>query len=427
MDRVSLNRRQLALGVVTLSGLGAAFVAASPAAAVTATEPDWRDYEDAGMTGRRSYESPNHGVTVSWSRDWELDAEVDEAVAAADDEYHTDTLNLAHDPAGNVAYFQLAFMDRGTTTVADQMDWTVSDDGLTYFFGDTDGGRVLASGSTRLAGQVWLQYADNSAVIAVSALRSGTTLVSCVMACAPEDAEEAWAASADVLVDDDNVFQIVDWAEIADAMAVATPEAKSGGSHDTSDVDPHYAEAGLTSATTYESPQYGYSVEWSEPWSMRPPTDTWGAVTSVSKTGDDTLVLDYLMGTSGEFLATLVIDASPQNDLTRDVILSSEAYAKVDNIADTVKVTLIDSKKGAREDTLAVWSQEIRGAIQYRLIAIDSVGDGVQRQTRLNLHNNSSDGALDDFTTLMAAITMDGDPILLGYTAEEFGDAIANA
>jgi hypothetical protein len=63
----------------------------------------------------------------------------------------------------------------------------------------------------------------------------------------------------------------------------------------------------------------------------------------------------------------------------------------------------------------------------YQLIAIDTVGDGVQRQTRLDLHRDSSEAAEDDFATLTSAITMDGDAILLGYSPEEFSDAIADA
>lgn len=437
MDRHVLNRRRIVLGAASLFGVAGAWVTASPAAA--ATEPDWRDYEDAGMTGRRSYESPNHGITVSWSRDWGLDAEVDPPVslAARDDDFQTDLLSLAHDPDANTAYFQLAFMDRGTTTIAGQMDWTLSDEGLTYFFGDPEGGRVLVSRNTRRAGQVWLQYADSGAVIAVTAIQRGSALINCVMACAAEDAEEAWTVSADVLVDDDDVFQVVDWLEIDAALAVEPTPADSGtasaSSASESDVavDPAYADAGLTSPTTYESPQYGYTVEWGDPWTMRPPTDTWGAVNSDPKTGDDTLVLDDAVAKSGELLATLLIDASPANEYTPELITSSEDYPKHSTYAyNVVKLTLIDSKDGRRGSALAVWEvrypKKEKGSLMgYQFIAIDTVGEGVQRQTRLDLHRDTSDAAQEDFATLTAAITLDGDAILLGYTAEEFSDALA--
>jgi len=433
MNRVSLNRRRAVLGAAAFVALGWRSGAAQSA------EPDWRDFEREGMTGRRSYESPQHGVGITWSREWELDASVDPPVTTSDesDAFHTDTLSLVHDPDGNVAYFQLSCMDRGSTTVADQMDWTVSDEGLAYFFGDPDGGTVLASRSARRAGQVWLQYADSGAVIAVTAIQKGATLMNCVMACLPENAEEAWTASADVLVDEADVFQIVDWAEIESAIAsqktsgTGTTTGSKAGSQD--DIDPAYAEAGLTSPTSYESPQYGYVVEWTDPWSMRPPTDTWGAVMSTPKSGTDRLVLDYAKPGSTEFLATLLIDSSPSNDLTPEIIVSSDDYPEHSTYAtDVVTLTLIDSKKGRQGSALAVWevryTQGTRDQLMgYQLIAIDTVGDGVQRQTRLDLHRDSSDAAEDDFATLTSAITMDGDAILLGYPAEEFSDAIADA
>ncbi|MGB3328818.1 MAG: hypothetical protein WBA46_07680 [Thermomicrobiales bacterium] len=428
-----MDRRRFALGTLALTSLGGVASGRTAAAASsTATEPDWHDYQDAGMTGHRQYQSPTHGVTVSWSQAWELDAEAHPpvAVAAADDQYRTDLLSLAHDPGGKVAYFQLAFMDRGTTTVADQMDWTLSTDGLKYFLGDPTAGRVLVSDTAGDVGQAWLEVTDSGTIYAVTAIQRDKTLVSCVMTCLQASAEDAWTASAEVMVDEFTNFQVVDWGKIADALAApsaSSPGADTSpaaGANDAGTVDPAYAKAGLTSPTTYTSPQYGYSVEWSAPWTMRPPTDTWGAVTSVAKTGDDTLVLDDLKGNSGQFLATLSIDASPQNTLTREVILSAEEYAKVDYVADTVKITLIDSKKAAHGDTLAVWSQEYEGTTQYRLIAIDTVGDGVQRQTQLDLHGTSP---TDDFATLSAAISMDKGPILLGYTPKEFSAAVASA
>lgn len=147
----------------------------------------------------------------------------------------------------------------------------------------------------------------------------GQTLIGLELIALVDEVESAMeAAQGGIAVDGVTVFGDTDGAEIADSIAAGkTTRAKSSTSSKsskssktskseskssksssktsksrtskTSAIDPAFEDAGLIDETSYESPQYGYSVTWDDPWVINPGDEQ--AVISDTSSGQDAVYI----------------------------------------------------------------------------------------------------------------------------------------
>jgi len=93
-SRWSLRTVPNVLAALTLLFTGGASLMASPAVAASATDDaadcspvaiDESEWEDYGLVGRRSYESPQFGITAEWDRTWAVDEEAQYPIESNED------------------------------------------------------------------------------------------------------------------------------------------------------------------------------------------------------------------------------------------------------------------------------------------------------------------------------------------------------
>ena len=190
---------------------------------------------------------------------------------------------------------------------------------------DADGDKSSAYSILTFAdddGETWGSYSS------WSLSSDGQTLIGLELIALVDEVESAMeAAQGGIAVDGVTVFGDADGAEIADSIAAGkTTRAKSSTSSKsskssksesksskseskssksssgksssktgksrtskTSSIDPAFEDAGLIDETSYESPQYGYSVTWDDPWVINPGDEQ--AVISDTSSGQDSVYI----------------------------------------------------------------------------------------------------------------------------------------
>ena len=195
----------------------------------------------------------------------------------------------------------------------------------------------------------------------------------------------------------------------------APEEAPSG--------DEDFADEGVTGATSYESPQFGYTLEWGTDWEID--TDVDEPVLSSARDGYDSINLIWEgPGRAQSFLTVNGADGSggnPRSEVTR---WTSEAY--IDEVWDPddhrVDVVLDDS---GRDVGTVVYLVE-NTTDNYTYVAFNhvlTIGD-----TSVYVFYSLSDAFVDEaFTALVEDIELDGEQLELQFTIEEIVEAIEGA
>jgi hypothetical protein len=190
-----------------------------------ADEPtDPEDLEAAGLVGTRSYESPQFGYTIDWSRDWDVDTYYDPAVIS-DEEIEQDMIYLIwSDGDGAEAYVVVSGQtaNRGGAE-GDVEEWTdpefIEDQWDPAF--DIE---VLLDDSTSDAGAVLYSVSDSEndqlyyTIYQSLELEDGTTLYLTFSAHEDwvEDAYTSW--SEDIEIDGAPIDVVFEWADIEEVL-----------------------------------------------------------------------------------------------------------------------------------------------------------------------------------------------------------------
>jgi hypothetical protein len=106
-------------------------------------------YDDVGMVGTRAYESPQYGVAIEWTRDWELDEDFGPAVVS-DPKLEQDTVHLLWTSEWS-AWMTIYVIDSYSVAIPDFVDYY--SDNIPY--GD-DAEVVLSDASSTMGGIVTL-------------------------------------------------------------------------------------------------------------------------------------------------------------------------------------------------------------------------------------------------------------------------------
>lgn len=202
--------------------LGGLAVLALAPGAVTARELDWQDFEEEGMTGRRSYESPLTGIALKWNRDWILDETEDVAVIAGDPESDQplDELYLMgaeeSDPRSYANFLSEPLQD---VSMQDIVDYLSTEEGLTELAGDSGVTlTLLAAAADESSAQVWTRREGKAPRVFLDHFTSTTEgFMHVILFTTIEQGEADYASIAETTLDGDPFIEGFDWEEIADA------------------------------------------------------------------------------------------------------------------------------------------------------------------------------------------------------------------
>lgn len=196
-----------------------------PATEEATDEPaDPEDLEAAGLVGSRSYESPQFGYTVDWSRDWDVDAYYEPPVISSEDD-EQDLLYLVWtDGSGAEAYgiFSGQTASRGGGD-ADVEEWT-DPDYIAEQWNANFEVEPLLDDTTRDAGAVLFSVVDSDndsqyyTIYQSIELEDGTTLYLTFSSHEDsfEDAYTSW--SDDLELNGDPIDAVFTWADIEAAL-----------------------------------------------------------------------------------------------------------------------------------------------------------------------------------------------------------------
>jgi hypothetical protein len=256
------------------------------------------EYEDVGLVADGEYESPQFGYTVEWSTAWDLDPYYDPPVSSDEDEERDDIKLAWFGDDGEEAYLNV-IGSSDPAPVEDDLAYLADPDNAAAFWGEGIEPVVLLDDVGRDSGAVLFALVEGPdagqpaesdpdvylSLFVVVQLEDGAkltmTLSSDVAVYAGAyDMAEAVLINGEPMLnqfDADDVQVAVD-----DAMALSSPDSAT---------DAELEELGLVGEGEYESPQFGYAVEWSTEWAL----DEYYAVPLVSDTdaGVDEVYLEW--------------------------------------------------------------------------------------------------------------------------------------
>ena len=226
----------------------------------------------------------------------------------------------------------------------------------------------------------------------------------------PEDEDEETPDDEDVTPEEDDE---------------ETPEDDSG-------IDPDWADAGLISETEYESPQFGYTVEWDEPYILDTESDD-EPVESETESTDESAAFDRVWLVSEEPLSfTAVYGYSYEEygyeddeEVAEDWVgywTSDEYLENADLFGSDVAVLLDD--EGPVSGGVVIYDTDGDGVpyIRYKEILISENGDSV-----IALDFSSYVDDLEDtLTAAQTAIEVDGENVYLTFDVDEIIDAVSD-
>jgi hypothetical protein len=184
------------------------------------------DHEDLGLVSEREYESPQHGYSVEWSRDWVVDPYSDEPVTS-DLASRQDGLVLAWADGSMETFASIYGTSRGLAVDEQVADW-IEPDRVAATWGGQFDVTVLLDDTGRKAGAVL--YALDEAgtnepvrlimLYVVVELPDGTTLYLTLLG-TPDVFEAMYDVAARILVNGEPVFGYFEPADIAGAISDA--------------------------------------------------------------------------------------------------------------------------------------------------------------------------------------------------------------
>jgi hypothetical protein len=369
------------------------------------------------------------GNVLEWSSPWEIDAKNSGYVA----DIAGDIVTLWD---GDIAQFSVTTLPAIVTPDAalGQIEKQYAEGRDDFAVVDSDGDTTGAYGVYTFTGS---DGAELGSFNFWTVTDDGQNLVSTELIASIDGFGDEVANVQDgVTVDGDTIWNGVDGDNLAAEMAAgssekqpkdvkktgrqdkkeATPEdnGKTGkkGKSGKADIDPAFEEAGLIDATSYESPQFGYSVTWEGDWMVNPGDDE--AVTSDVKNATDSLYLGTeepavsLLGVTG-----IAADGATPADIV-DYWVSDDFLGEY-AAADT-EVLLSDStRKGGAVVTVGSLSddQEIQVVTLREVIS----PDGGDTLVTLTLVVPVEDFA-DIYESAQVSIVVDGDSAL-GFFATD--------
>jgi hypothetical protein len=195
-----------------------------PATEEATQTSDPADLEAAGLVGRRSYESPQFGYTIDWSRDWDVDSYYEPPVVSSEDDEQDLIYLVWSDGSGSEAYaiFSGQTASRGGGD-ADVEEWTDPDYIAEQWNANFDV-EPLLDDTTRDAGAVLFSVVDTDndsqyyTVYQSIELEDGTTLYLTFSSHEDslEDAYTSW--SEDVEINGEPIDVVFTWADIEGAI-----------------------------------------------------------------------------------------------------------------------------------------------------------------------------------------------------------------
>jgi hypothetical protein len=186
------------------------------------------EFEDAGITGETSYESPQFGYTVEWDRDWEVDTSADEPVLT-DESRGYDSLNLVWDGRGRaIAFLTINGTDAPTGGPdAEVRRWTDEDYLEDVWDPDEFAVEILLEDDSRRSGAVILRVEnteDNYTFVAMNqVIDLGSTNLYVFFSMSDRDVEEAFTAlDAEIDLDGSSLDLQFTVEEIVEAVEAAS-------------------------------------------------------------------------------------------------------------------------------------------------------------------------------------------------------------
>jgi len=199
----STRLRLPALALAALAARSPLDALAQQSATPTATPavPDWTDYEEDGLLGPNSYQSPSYGYAIEWSDDWRLRTDPPTQPVVVLGEFN-DRLYLER-ATGSAELWFLSVADDGRTVQQRYIDATESLPEHTEIVTTLSLGQSV----------IWVEQraSDDPAVGAtvtvneIRALAGGGALV-IYLAAAADELEAAFADLAGVLLDGGPLF-----------------------------------------------------------------------------------------------------------------------------------------------------------------------------------------------------------------------------
>ena len=209
-----------------------------------------------------------------------------------------------------------------------------------------------------------------------------------------------------------------------------TPEDDEETPEDESELDPDWVDAGLISETEYESPQWGWTVEWEEPYILDTESDD-EPVESETESTDDSAAFDRVWLMSEEpFSFTAVYGYSYEEygyeddeEATADWVdywTSDDYLENPDLFGSDVAVLLDDSN----EETGGVVIYDTDGDgvpyVRYKEVLISEDGESV---IALDF-SGYVDELEDSLTAAQTAIQVEGENVYLTFSVDDILEAV---
>ncbi|MGI8486439.1 MAG: hypothetical protein ACR2OU_19540 [Thermomicrobiales bacterium] len=237
-------------------------------------------------------------------------------------------------------------------------------------------------------------------------------------------------AQASITLDGAAVLPDADATAIEESMSAAANDVPSTGKKDTgksttktktgktSNLDPGFVDAGLTSETGYTSPQFGYNVTWNTPWTVNP--------------GDDTAVVSDPDGVSDElYLAT----DDPSNALVSISGIEANGTTPADATETWASQDYLDNYTGVGTEVLLQDSNRSGGAV-VTLGPLQSNADVTVVIVRKVLSYDGGDTLVlmtlivpvDQFAAVYASaqvtVLLEGEPALAYFTSGQIDSVL---
>jgi len=340
---------------------------------------------------------------IAWSGDWELDE--DGSVAAAGIE-RVVVADVTHD-----AYLTFVYRT-DDAEIADVLDEAIADlagDGVTYVTLDEDAGRrdgyAIYLGS--VAGGdpygLYLTAEDESDAIVVTAL----------LAPADDLGDAIAEVQDDVTRDGDAVFEDVDADEVDEIVA--------NGELPDADATPNaYADLGVVEDGVYESPQFGTEITWGGDWAIDERYDDPVLSDTTSQEPSDQIFLtrldDHGSRLGGNVGFQIVAYDAADTPEGWEAYWTSDEYLNL--YEDEPMTTLLTDTTENSVAVVSMYTAESGPVIEYIM------GTFIDEDVEVVVTFYATPDGLED--ALVAAqedLTVDGEPVLGLFGADEILDA----
>lgn len=183
------------------------------------------DPEDLGLVGRRSYESPQFGYTVDWSREWDVDEFYEEPLISDEDAEQDRIYLLWQGDAPEEAFLVITGQAASRGGVDEDVDEWLDPDFIENQWDETLEVEPILDDASRDTGAVLYSLVDTENddaqyfVMYVAVELEDGTMIYITFTAFGEHFEAAYEAAGDVLVNDEPVLQFLEWDDIEDAIA----------------------------------------------------------------------------------------------------------------------------------------------------------------------------------------------------------------